>query len=105
MSTDQRATERLPVNANTRCIFVAPVREDFGSGRIKDISVNGLGLLMAQRPEVGTLLAVTLSNATRSFNKTVLVRVQHVTPAQGLFLIGGTFEVPLKYEEWTALVM
>ena len=103
--TDRRAAERFPVNAGTSCPLVSPVLEDFGPVRIKDISAAGVGLLVPERLEPGMLLAVTLSNPGRSFHKTVMVRVTHVSPAHGLFLVGGTFDVPLRYDEWTALVL
>jgi hypothetical protein len=35
----------------------------------------------------------------------VLVKVAHVTPVPGGFLVGGTFNEPLTYQEFTALVM
>ena len=44
-------------------------------------------------------------NPARGFNKSVLVRVTHVTTTAGGFLVGGTFSAPLSYKEMTALVM
>jgi hypothetical protein len=35
----------------------------------------------------------------------MLVRVVHVTPEHGVFLVGGTFNTPLTYDELTTLVM
>ena len=102
---DRRAAERFPPSGDACCPFVSPVAEDFGPARIKDISADGISLLTSRRAEVGTLLAVTLSNPARSFQRTVLVRVTHVTPSQGLYLVGGQFETSLRYDELTALVM
>jgi hypothetical protein len=102
---ERRATERFPVNSNVSCPLVAPIHEDFGPVRIKDVSTDGIGLLLGRHVEVGTLLAVSVVNQARAFQKTLTVRVIHVTPVHGLFLIGGTFDVPLRYEELTALVM
>jgi hypothetical protein len=102
---DRRAVERFPVNADTNCTFVSPVVEDFGFVRVKDISLAGIGLLIARKVEVGALLAITVANPAKSFQKTVLARVVHVTPVFGMFQVGGTFEVPLRYEELSALVM
>lgn len=67
--------------------------------------MTGIGLLMSRRVEPGTMLAVTLSNSSRKFTKTVLLRVVHATPQPGNFLIGGTFTVPLTYQEMTTLVL
>lgn len=103
--SDRRAQERLPVSGDTGCAFVGPVAEDFGAAKIKNISLDGIGLVVSRRVEPGTLLAVTLSNAAKNFTKTVLVRVAHATPQHGGCLIGGTFNTPLTYQELTALVM
>jgi hypothetical protein len=67
--------------------------------------MDGIGLLLAKRVEPGTMLAVSLSNPARNFTRTVLVRVAHVTPERGAYLVGGNFTAPLTYEELTTLVM
>jgi hypothetical protein len=102
---DRRAAERFPVNAETSCPFLSPVAEDFGPAKIRNISMDGIGLLLGCRIEEGTLLAVTLSNPTRGFSKMVLVRVVHATPQPGGYLVGGTFTTPLSYEELRTLVL
>jgi hypothetical protein len=103
--TERRAEERFPVNADASCSFISPVVEDFGPARIQNISMHGLGLLVSRRVEPGTLLAITLANQAKRFTKTVLVRIVHVTPLPGNFLVGGTFSVPLTYQEMTTLVL
>ena len=102
---DRRAQERFQVNTDTSCSFVSPVVEDFGPARIKNISMDGIGLLMTRKVEVGALVAVTLANPAKNFVKTVLVRVAHATPQPGGCLVGGTFDVPLTYQELTTLVL
>ena len=102
---DRRTAERFPVNASTSCSFVSPVVEDFGAAKIKNISMDGIGLLLAQRLEPGALLAVSLSNPARGFTKTMLVRIAHMTPDYGAYLVGGTFSTPLTYEELSKLVL
>jgi hypothetical protein len=97
--------DRYPVNADATCPFVSPVVEDFGAARIRDVSMNGVGLMLSRRVEPGTLLAVTLANQARGFKKTVTVRVTHATPMSGCYLVGGTFITPLTYQEMTTLVM
>ena len=47
----------------------------------------------------------SLDEALRKLAKTMIVQVAHVTPITGGFLVGGTFEQPLTYQEFTALVM
>jgi hypothetical protein len=104
-ATDRRSEERFPVSGETVCSFLSPVVEDFGPAKIKNISMEGIGLLVGRKVELGTLLALTLSNPARSFTKTILVRVAHATPQPGGYLLGGTFNTPLTYQELTALVM
>jgi len=102
---DRRAQERMAVNTETKCTFVSPVLEDFGPGRIHNISMDGLALLLTSRVQPGTLMAVTLVNEARGFQKTVMLRVEHATVQGGACLVGGSFSPPLTYQELTALVM
>jgi hypothetical protein len=102
---DRRAAERFPVNPDTSCSFVGPVVEDFGPAKVRNLSMEGIGLLMIRRVEPGTLLAVSLSNPARGFSKTVLVRVVHATAQPGGCLVGGTFQTPLTYQELSTLVL
>ena len=102
---DRRAAERIPVISGTTCSFVAPVIEDFGTAKIRDVSLDGVGLILLRKVELGTTLAIGLSNPTKGFAKTVMVKVVHVTPVHGGFLVGGQFTAPLSYLELTTLVM
>jgi hypothetical protein len=103
--SDRRAHERLAVNRGSECSFVSPVVEDFGTAKLRDVSLDGVGLLIAKRVNVGSLLSVVLANPEKGFTKTVFVRVAHVTAVTGGFLVGGSFEAPLTYQELTTLVM
>jgi len=102
---ERRAAERYPVNTDATCPFLSPVTEDFGTVKIRDISMQGIGLLVSRRVEPGTVLAVVLANPARGFSKTVLVRVAHITTLGGGFLVGGTFVTPLTYQEMSVLVL
>jgi hypothetical protein len=104
-STDRRAAERFPVNADACCPFLSPVQESAAPVKIRDLSMTGIGLVMGRAVEPGTLLALTLSNPAKGFTKTVLVRVAHATPLHGSYLIGGNFTVPLTYQEMSTLVL
>ena len=95
----------MPVVPGTACSFVAPVVEDIGAAKVRDVSIDGLGLIISRKTDVGSLLAVTLSHAERNFTKTVLLRVVHVTSVPGGYLVGGTLSIPLTYQELTTLVM
>lgn len=105
VAIDRRAAERFPVTAGTTCPFASPVVEDFGPVRVRNVSMDGIGLLLARRVEVGTLLAIGLANPARGFTKTVLVRVVHATAELTGCVVGGSLVTPLTYQELTALVM
>ena len=104
-STDRRTEERMAFARETTCPAVAPVGPDVGPARLRDVSMEGLGLVLTRPAEVGAMIAVTLANAPKGFTKTVILRVTHVTRTPGAYLIGGTFTAPLTYQEFTALVM
>jgi hypothetical protein len=104
-ATNSRAAERFPVTAGTSCAFAHEVVEATGMVRVRDVSMEGVGLLVDRPVAVGALLAVGLANSAKGFAKTVLVRVAHVTPSGGAFLVGGSFLTPLSYQEMTTLVM
>src|SRR5262245_41431869 len=104
--TERRVSERFPINRDTSCDFVSPVDEKFGPARIKNVSMEGIVLLLTRRVEVGALLAVGVANKALSFSRTLTVRVVHVTEQAGkTYLVGGIFTTPLTYEELKALVM
>lgn len=102
---ERRAEERYPVNADTSCPFASPAVEDFGPVKIKDVSMGGVALLTPRPVPEGALLALTLVNPRKGFTKTVLVRVTHSGPSGGGFLVGGSFTVPLTYQEMSTLVL
>ena len=103
---DQRASQRFPPNGNSGCDFASPVLEDFGPVRLKNLCLEGVGLIVPERLEPGLLLAVNLVNQAKGFSRTYLVRVVHSTVQPGgTYLIGGTFANPLTYEELCMFVM
>ena len=104
-SADRRAAERIGVNPGTRCAFVGRVVDDVGPVKVRDVSMEGIGLVLLRSVPAGTVLSVGLVNPDRGFNKTVMVQVAHVTPIPGGFLVGGSFVEPLTYQELTTLVM
>lgn len=103
---DQRAAERFSVSPNSVCEFVSPVLEDFGPARLFNISTDGVGLITTEPLSPGLLLAIKVVNASKKFSRTMLVRVAHCTAqAGGTYLIGGSFDAPLTYEELCTLVL
>ena len=102
---DRRASDRMPVTAGTICSFAGQVAEELAGARVRDVSLEGLGVILIRKVEVGSLLAVNLANPANNFAKTVIIRVAHVTAVPGGYLVGGAFTAPLTVEELTAIVM
>jgi hypothetical protein len=102
---DRRAAERFPVSADTSCSFAAQVVEDLGPVKVKNLSMDGIGLISTRRVDAGKMVVITLANASKSFSKTMVVKVAHVTAQPGGFLVGGTFSSQLTYQELTTLVL
>ncbi|MCI0641989.1 MAG: PilZ domain-containing protein [Gemmataceae bacterium] len=101
---DRRNSERFPVTGDTTCPFAGKV-QDIGLTKIKNVSMEGIGLVLSKPVEVGSLLAITIVNKAKSFHRVTLVKVAHVTPQGGHYLVGGTFDTALSYQDLTALVM
>ena len=104
-SRERRVEERMAFGPDSSCPAIAPVGPDVGPAKLRDVSLEGLGVVLSRPAEVGARLVVTLANNSKGFTKTVVVKVTHVTAVTGGYLIGGTFAPPLTYQELTALVM
>jgi hypothetical protein len=102
---DRRASERLAAGPGAACTFAGRVAEDLGQAKVRDVSMEGVGLLLAKRVEVGAVLVLGLTHPEKGFAKTVMVKVAHVTAVPGGFLVGGTLDAPLTYQELTTLVL
>ena len=104
-SADRRASERMAVTSGTSCSSVGRVVDDVGPVKIRDVSMQGIGLVLSKTIQPGAVLVLGLANQAKGFAKTMLVKVAHVTPIPGGFLVGGSFTEPLTYQELTTLVM
>ncbi len=74
------------------------------SPRVEDLSAGGIGLVQERDVPVGTLLAVELANARRSFRGRFLARVVHASPQGDSRRVGIAFVRPLKPEELRAIL-
>jgi hypothetical protein len=103
---EKRGAERFLVNGNVTCPFASPLLDDFGPVKVKNISMLGVGLVCPEAVPVGVQLAIRLANPAKKFSKTVVMRVDHVTPQSGgTYMVGGTLDTPLTYDELCVLVM
>src|SRR5260370_1339175 len=103
---EKRTVERFRVGTNASCVFASPVLEDFGPIKLVNISINGVGFTSTEELPEKILLAVKLQNVATKFSKTLLVRVVHVTTQpDGTYLVGGTLDTPLTYDEFRQFVL
>jgi hypothetical protein len=108
LQAERRAYVRLESDLAASC-RPAGRRADVGwPGKVRDISLGGVGLLLRHRFRPGTLLTVELREGTGKVLRTASVRVVHATAllVDGLhcWLLGCAFDRPLGEEEFRALV-
>lgn len=95
----------MPAGPETACSFAAPVAADIPGVKIRDISMTGIGLIMMQRVEIGSRIAIGISNKGHGLAKTAVVRVTGVKPITGGYLVAAEFTTPLTYQEFTSFVL
>jgi TPP-dependent trihydroxycyclohexane-1,2-dione (THcHDO) dehydratase len=100
---------RVPVLLLPGDIFarrnVAPVLQQLESPASQDISVNGIGLVLSQRFEPGTVLAIELLISSQSFSQTLQARVLHTTAqADGRWSAGCELLDQLSDDQLRALL-
>ncbi len=98
--SERRAAVRYACNHPASCLSI-PACENI-SARVRDVSVQGIGLLMSRRFEPDTILLVEVTGTPQP---SFLVRVVHCAPlATGEWVIGCQFDVDLDEEELRALL-
>jgi hypothetical protein len=105
--SDQRTWQRFPCNVKASCQPVV----DSGAGpgprpaQVLDLSPSGVGLLLADPFENGSLLSVELRAADDSVRRTMLACVVHVTErADGQHALGCNFIRSLSEQDLRALL-
>jgi hypothetical protein len=73
-------------------------------GSVRDISGNGIGIVLQQRFEPDTYLTLELENAARTFSHTIHVRVIRATPCPGGWLLGCAFATDMSDAEVRSLL-
>jgi hypothetical protein len=108
LQTERRAFVRMASDLAANC-RPSPRRHDAGwLGKVRDISQNGLGLLLRHRFRPGTVLTVELRSNSGKLLRTVNVKVLRAAPcfAQGhdCWLLGCVLDQQLTEEELQALL-
>jgi PilZ domain len=89
------------------CSWEAPYRtnDHFGTARVCDVSVGGLGILLPREVSPGGLLTVELRDRQRNSWRLKTLRVVHAAPqSEGLWLVGSAFTKALTTAELAAIM-
>lgn len=100
---ERRSAPRYPVNPETACRVLATDDPAFQPAEVRNISTGGLRLAVARHYEVGTFLTVELSRKGGQLERTLVVRVVHVSEQGDRFVLGCAFLAPLAGHELLAL--
>jgi hypothetical protein len=84
-SIDRRAWVRYAANMEISCQDSGILRNAGWPGKVMDISVGGIGLILRHRFPPGAPLAVELKSPTGKTLKTISARVMHSRPV----IVGG----------------
>jgi hypothetical protein len=107
-SRERHALVRLPCSQEVYCQpTAAPTAEESETrwlGRFRDVSPEGLTLVLRRRFEPGTSLIIELSDKRKRRARPFPVQVvQAVAEGKGRWIISCEFLRPLGEEEWQAL--
>src|SRR5438874_6127185 len=98
-AVERRAWVRYASSCEVTCQGGA-LKDAGWPGKVLDVSLGGIGLLLRHRFPPGAPLIVELKKANSRFHRTVSVRVMHSRPviAQGdhCWLVGCAFSQPLS---------
>jgi len=97
----ERRTSRRHTNLATHHRLVAAVGDDFVLAKIRNISPEGISLILGRPIEPGATLSVDLIDTTTNrFSRTLQVRVIYsVEHPTGDYILGGSFDTKLTSEE------
>lgn len=89
---ERRAHVRFPCELDSSCSPITGSKDTQWTGKVRDISRGGVGIVLSRRFELGTLLNVEILEANGSSSGSMLARVVHVTPhTSGGWMIGCCF--------------
>ncbi len=102
---ERRVSVRFQSSVKGSCQTLSVQRETAWEATVRDISCEGIGLLLGRRFEPGALLAIELTEAAEGRKRLLLARVAHATQQpEGHWLVGCTLVHPLSEDEVQLLV-
>jgi hypothetical protein len=106
LKTDQRVQMRYPCTSD---IAVQPLANRkagvWNPAKVTNISTKGVGLMVTEPIERGTILSVKLEGPGQRFSRPLLLRVVRVAERpSGIWEVGCTFAIPLDEDEISALL-
>lgn len=102
--TERRVSVRYQAQLKGSCQTLSAQRGTAWQATIRDISQDGIGLLLARRFEPGSTLSIELTDAAGEQAHLLLGRVAHATARpEGGWVIGCALLNPLSEEEIHAL--
>lgn len=102
---DRRRSVRYPCNLATSQHLVAVVDAVGGVSKVRNISVDGISLIVSRRLDPEAIVNLQLVNRGRLFGCQVPMRVVYVLDhPEGDFIVGGAFTRELSVEEVMGLL-
>jgi hypothetical protein len=100
---ERRAWVRYASDSEVACRSAGALKDAGWPGKVLDISLGGIGLLLRHRFPPGAPLIVELKSSSNHFQRVISVQVMHSRPviAQGdhCWLVGCAFSQPLTEVE------
>lgn len=98
---ERRASVRFESNARGTCQTLSVRQESTWEATVRNISSQGIGILLGRRFEPGALLTIELTTSTEDRQRLLLARVTHATfqPDDQKWLIGCILLSPLGEDE------
>lgn len=101
---ERRASVRYESSLKGSCQTLSVQRETSWEATVRDVSPEGIGLLLSRRFEPGALLSIELIDSRDDQSRLLLGRVAHATSRpEGGWLIGCILVSPLTEEDVQAL--
>jgi hypothetical protein len=101
---ERRASVRYRSSLKGSCQTLSAQRETSWEATVRDISPEGIGLLLERRFEPGAVLSIDVTDSRDEQSRLLLARVVHATARpEGGWLIGCELISPLSDEEVHAL--